>query len=152
MVSSIAPPPPPHTVNYQKPSFVQNNGRFFKYSPQQSDSVLSAIYLSRLSLKKALRRCRYSFCNKSRILLHFSLLSRAVFLSSLQRGLYLPEYLYILSQARRELYFLIFSSKFFVFWRDNSKALFIWYRVPETTLPPSYPGRANAHVIGFPQG
>ena len=25
----------------------------------------------------------------------------------------------------------------------NTKALFIWSRVPETTLPPSYPGRAN---------
>ena len=26
---------------------------------------------------------------------------------------------------------------------SQSKALFIWSRVPETTLPPSYPGRAN---------
>ena len=30
-----------------------------------------------------------------------------------------------------------------------SKALFIWSRVPETTLPPSYPGRANFSLISL---
>ena len=29
------------------------------------------------------------------------------------------------------------------------KALFIWSRVPETTLPPSYPGRANFSLISL---
>ena len=30
-----------------------------------------------------------------------------------------------------------------------AKALFIWSRVPETTLPPSYPGRANFSLISL---
>ena len=30
-----------------------------------------------------------------------------------------------------------------------TKALFIWSRVPETTLPPSYPGRANFSLISL---
>ena len=78
------------------------NKMYTKMSSVHGLSVLltvSAIYLSRLSLNKALRGCRYSFRDKIRIFVHFPLLSRAVFLSSLQRGLYLPEYLYILSQA-----------------------------------------------------
>ena len=31
----------------------------------------------------------------------------------------------------------------------SSEALFIWSRVPETTLPPSYPGRANFSLISL---
>ena len=30
-----------------------------------------------------------------------------------------------------------------------TQALFIWSRVPETTLPPSYPGRANFSLISL---
>ena len=30
-----------------------------------------------------------------------------------------------------------------------SEAPFIWSRVPETTLPPSYPGRGNVYLISF---
>ena len=33
--------------------------------------------------------------------------------------------------------------------RNDTKALFIWSRVPETTLPPSYPGRANFSLISL---
>ena len=33
--------------------------------------------------------------------------------------------------------------------KEKNKGLFIWSRVPETTLPPSYPGRANFSLISF---
>ena len=46
-----------------------------------------------------LRYCSVVFCDKRRIFMHFSFLSRVDFLSSLQRGLYLPEHWHILSQA-----------------------------------------------------
>ena len=36
-----------------------------------------------------------------------------------------------------------------VFSCSEFKALFIWSRVPETTLPPSYPGRANFSLISL---
>ena len=44
----------------------------------------------------------------------------------------------------------------FIAWNNSvmrsktvSEALFIWSRVPETTLPPSYPGRANFPLISL---
>ena len=33
--------------------------------------------------------------------------------------------------------------------KEKNKGLFIWSRVPETTLPPSYPGRANFSLISL---
>ena len=36
-----------------------------------------------------------------------------------------------------------------VFLHRLTEALFIWSRVPETTLPPSYPGRANFSLISL---